>query len=83
MRADAATEHQLLLIWSEVLGLAPASTHENFFELGGHSFLVIQVIMRVREQYGIELPFVAFLDGPTVHEQARLIDSLRSATSAG
>jgi amino acid adenylation domain-containing protein len=50
------TEALLAEIWADVLHLARVSTEDNFFELGGHSLLATQVVARVRERCGVELP---------------------------
>ncbi|HEV7673863.1 MAG TPA: amino acid adenylation domain-containing protein, partial [Candidatus Angelobacter sp.] len=43
-------------IWEQVLKVKRVGVEENFFELGGHSLLATQVISRVREAFGVELP---------------------------
>ncbi|MCP4661370.1 MAG: non-ribosomal peptide synthetase, partial [bacterium] len=55
------TEELLAGIWADVLGATgpacpPVGARDNFFELGGHSLLATQVISRVREHFGVELP---------------------------
>ena len=41
-------------------------TEENFFELGGHSLLVLQVMARIRREYGVELGVRTLFEEPTM-----------------
>ena len=61
-----ATEEVLAVIWGQILGLAQISIHSNFFELGGHSLLATQVISRVRQSFGVEIPLHLFFETPTI-----------------
>ena len=49
-------EQRLADIWSEVLGVERSACSDDFFELGGHSLLATQVLSRVRDAFGVELP---------------------------
>ncbi|GAA0409840.1 hypothetical protein Acor_36030 [Acrocarpospora corrugata] len=72
------TESAVTEIWTELLGQAPPTTHDDFFELGGQSLTMVQFLARVEEQYGVELPIdVLFTSGFTVAEVARAIDQGR------
>ena len=67
-------------IWAEVLGIEQVPLDESFFELGGHSLLATQVMTRVREAFGIELPLRRLFEGPTVNNLAIAVEvALRSA----
>lgn len=63
-------EETLVQIWTEVLGIDRVGIDDNFFEMGGHSLLVFQVISRVREAFGVDLPLRALFEAPTVEQQA-------------
>lgn len=54
-------EQQLADIWASVLKLEQVGIHNNFFELGGHSLLATQVMSRLRQAFGVELPCVLYL----------------------
>ncbi|HEV3291766.1 MAG TPA: condensation domain-containing protein, partial [Streptosporangiaceae bacterium] len=68
-------EELLAGIWAQVLGLDRAGIYDSFFVLGGHSLLAIQVISRVREVFGSEVPVAALFDQPTVAGLAGVIES--------
>ncbi len=74
----AENEHKLATIWSEVLQFSPVGIHDNFFELGGHSLIAIQVISRVRNHFGVELPLRALFENPTVAEMCVSIEGHRN-----
>ncbi|MFE4337527.1 condensation domain-containing protein, partial [Streptomyces sp. NPDC056831] len=47
---------------------------DSFFELGGHSLLATQVISRVREVLGVDVPVAAMFDHPVVRELAAVVE---------
>ncbi|HEV2392048.1 MAG TPA: condensation domain-containing protein [Verrucomicrobiae bacterium] len=75
VEAQTETEQQVGLIWQEVLQIEGLGVRDNFFDLGGDSLLAMQVISRVRDAFGIELPLSRLFDAPTVEGLARRLDS--------
>ena len=73
------TEERLMEIWSEVLNNRSLGVHDDFFESGGHSLLAMQLIVRVREAFHVDLPLPALFDTPTVAGLAQSIESLIGA----
>lgn len=70
-------EVALAQIWSEVLKLEGPDARANFFtDLGGHSLLATQVVSRIREAFGVELPLRRFFESPTVAELAMAVEEL-------
>jgi hypothetical protein len=61
-----AQEKFLAQIWSDILRIEQVGIHDNFFRLGGHSLTGIQVIARLREGLGVELPVKAIFEQPTI-----------------
>ncbi|HEY0993469.1 MAG TPA: amino acid adenylation domain-containing protein [Kofleriaceae bacterium] len=63
-------EHAIARVWSEVLRVADVGAHDNFFELGGHSLLAIQLLARLRDVLGVNVPLRTFFAAPTVADLA-------------
>lgn len=53
-----------------LLRLERVGLDDNFFMLGGHSMLATQLIVRLAETYGVEIPIRTLFDHPTVRELA-------------
>jgi len=73
--ARTPTEEVLAEVWARVLGLERVGVTDNFFELGGHSLLATQVVSRLREAFGVELPLSDLFDHPTIDELATLVEA--------
>ncbi|HEV2734116.1 MAG TPA: AMP-binding protein, partial [Longimicrobiaceae bacterium] len=71
------TEQAVAAIWGELLGAGEVGARDNFFDRGGHSLLATQVVARIRDRLGVELPLRAVFEAPTVAELAARVDGLR------
>ena len=71
------TEEVLSVVWAELLRTERVGVTESFFELGGHSLLGTQMVSRVRDAFGLELPVRALFEAPTVKALAARIDAGR------
>jgi acyl transferase domain-containing protein/acyl carrier protein len=67
-------EQQLAAIWRQVLGTTRFDRNTAFQELGGDSLVGIQMLARVREQLGVQLPIHTVFDAPTIAELSLVIE---------
>jgi acyl carrier protein len=77
-----ATEVEISLarIWSEVLHKPVQDVRANFFDLGGHSLLAVLLLMRVKEEFGVELSVDdVYSSTLTLSELARTIEARQLA----
>lgn len=64
-------EQQLVEIWNNLFSQGNIGITDNFFEIGGHSLLATQLVTRIRNELGIEIPIRAVFEAPTIEELAR------------
>ncbi len=77
--ARSPEEEFLADVWSQLLRVERPSIHDNFFSLGGHSLMAAQVIARVRQTLGVELPLRSMFEAPTIARFVELIEIERRA----
>ena len=61
-------EETVARIWCDLLRAERVGVHENFFDLGGHSLLATQVVSRLRDAFGFEVPLRTLFESPTIAE---------------
>lgn len=59
-------ERTLCAIVADVLGVEQVGVHDEFFALGGTSILMIRLVHRVRDEFGVDLSLRDVFSGPTV-----------------
>jgi amino acid adenylation domain-containing protein len=66
-------ETTLAQIWQGLLGVERVGRRDHFFELGGHSLLGVQLAVRMREKYDVDIPIGRLFDQPVVADLAALV----------
>jgi amino acid adenylation domain-containing protein len=69
-------EERLVEIVAPLLDLEKVGVDDNFFLLGGNSMMGTQLIMRVIETFGIDLPLRTLFEMPTIRQLATEIERL-------
>jgi acyl carrier protein len=72
-RPGTPLEGTLAGIWAAALGLDEVGIDDDFLELGGDSLRAMQVVTRVQETCGIEVPVRALFEAPSVARMALAI----------
>ena len=67
------TEEQLAAMWSELLGVDKIGIHDDFFSLGGHSLIAMQVVSKVMQSMGVQLPLESLFESPTIEGLAQSV----------
>jgi thioesterase domain-containing protein len=68
-----ALEFRLVGLWEEVLQFRPVGVRDPFFRLGGDSMAAVELFMRIRAEFGKELPLAELFEAGTVERLARAI----------
>jgi amino acid adenylation domain-containing protein len=74
-------ESFLAELWAAALGIEPVGVEDDFFELGGHSLIAGELLGRVQQEFGVEIPAREFYLRPTVTELAEAVGDLLTAAA--
>ncbi|MFZ6659097.1 condensation domain-containing protein, partial [Undibacterium sp. TJN19] len=77
-----ACEELLANIWIDLLKCGRVGRNANFFELGGYSLIGAQLVARIRNVFGIELPLRDVFERKDLKSQALLIEQAQLQGSA-
>ncbi len=75
-------EEHLAQVLSSLLGVSHVGSEDNFFTLGGHSLMGAQLIAKVKENFGVDLPLRTLFEEPTPRGMAIEIERLIHARLA-
>ena len=75
-------EAAVAAIWRELLSVDAVGAEANFFELGGHSLLATQLVARLRDRFGVELPLRAVFETRTLADLARAVEGAAGPPAA-
>jgi acyl-coenzyme A synthetase/AMP-(fatty) acid ligase/acyl carrier protein len=78
-------EEKLVEIWSEVLEVEKEKigVKDSFFELGGHSLKAIRIVLKIHEQFGIEIDLTNFFYEPNIEALATEMENILWVNEAG
>jgi acyl-CoA synthetase (AMP-forming)/AMP-acid ligase II/acyl carrier protein len=78
---ESELERSIAALWREVLKVANVGAEEDFFALGGDSIRAADLIHRVEETWGRELPLEEFVDGLTVARMATALERANAGSA--
>ncbi|MEV0459198.1 amino acid adenylation domain-containing protein, partial [Catellatospora methionotrophica] len=73
--ARTETERRLAAAFGQLLGIGAPGVHDDFFALGGHSLLVGRLALRLRAEFGVDVPLPAIYRAPNVAALAAMVEA--------
>jgi acyl carrier protein len=70
------TVRRVLILWEDALELPHVGLDDEFLDVGGDSLTSTRLLVGVREEFGTDVPLMAFFSASTVRAQARLIEAV-------
>ncbi|GAA3728963.1 type I polyketide synthase [Plantactinospora mayteni] len=57
---------RLAALWTDVLGVPSPAVDDDFFERGGNSLTAVELMSRVKAEFGVQLSVITLFDHPTL-----------------
>lgn len=73
-------EQKLAGIFSGLLGLSEIGIDDNFFDLGANSLMMVQVVEKIRAEFGMKMSLVRVFQFPTLSSLATAISAAANDT---
>jgi acyl-coenzyme A synthetase/AMP-(fatty) acid ligase/acyl carrier protein len=70
---DGPVEEIVAAVWAEVLGLDRVGAHDDFFSVGGNSLLGMRMLLRLTEEFDLDLPLRTIFEERTVAKLAAVV----------
>jgi amino acid adenylation domain-containing protein len=77
------TEKKVADIMARLLLLKSVGANDDFFDIGGHSLLATQLIVKLRDEFTVNLKLRSLFERPVVSELAEFIDQLLQKKAGG
>ena len=74
---ESEAEIAVAQIWQELLHADKIGRDDHFFELGGHSLLAVQLTVRLRDAFQVDVPVTAVFQNPQLAGFAAVVRSLQ------
>ena len=73
--SDSAGDALTLMrkVWTDVLGAVDLEPDDDFFDVGGTSLSAIEMVSRIRAEFGTELSIATLLESPTMGALAAVV----------
>jgi thioesterase domain-containing protein/NAD(P)-dependent dehydrogenase (short-subunit alcohol dehydrogenase family)/acyl carrier protein len=68
-------EHALAGWWQDLLGTSLPGRNDDFFELGGHSLVAVQLFVKIKKTYRVDLDLRLLFEARTI---AKLAEAIRA-----
>lgn len=66
--------------WAELLGIDAVPATGHFFDLGGHSLLVLRLLARLRDRWGVVVDLPELYEAPVLRDFAAVVAARRGAS---
>ena len=74
------TEIEIAEVWKDILGIEQLSIYDTFFNLGGNSFMLVQLINRLNNRFGLNLSLRSIFEASDISSIANYISSQKNLT---
>lgn len=66
-------EHEMTLLWEEILGIKRIGVKDDFFSIGGHSLKAAELMASIRQKFHVHLPVSILFNRKSIAELCEVI----------